>query len=74
MEDNTERQEFRKLIGSKIAEIRTERGLDHAKLSEESGLSIGAIKGLENGKFAVDADILFRLKDVLKFDLVFETY
>jgi len=60
-----ERQEFRKLIGSKIAEIRAERGLDQTKLSEESGLSLGAIKGLENGKFAVDSDILLRLQKVL---------
>ena len=69
-----EKQEFRKLIGSKIAEIRTERGLDQAKLSEESGLSLGAIKGLENGKFAVDSDILLRLQKVLRFDLVFEMH
>lgn len=69
-----ERQYFRKLIGLKIAEIRSERGLDQRKLSEESGLSIGAIKGLENGNFAVDSDILFKIKKVLRFDLVFEMY
>lgn len=73
MED-TKKQDFRKLIGFKIAEIRAERGISQAKLSEESGLSTGAIKGLENGKFAIDADILFKLKEVLKFDLVFEMY
>lgn len=69
-----EMREFRKLIGTKIAEIRIERGLDQVKLSEESGLSIGAIKGLENGKFAVDTDILFKIQKVLRFDLVFEIY
>lgn len=69
-----EMREFRNLIGTKIAEIRAEMGYDHTKLSEESGLSIGAIKGIENGKFAVDADILFKLKKVLRFDLVFEIY
>lgn len=69
-----EMREFRKLIGMKIAEIREERGLDHAKLSEESGLSIGAIKGIENGKFAVNFDLLFSLKQVLKFDIVLEVY
>jgi len=72
--EDTKKQDFRKLIGFKIAEIRVERGMGHAKLSEESGLSIGAIKGIENGKFAVDADILFKLKKVLRFDLVFEIY
>jgi ribosome-binding protein aMBF1 (putative translation factor) len=66
--------EFRKLLGKKITEIRESRGLAVEEVSIRTGIKPDAIRSIELGRWNIDLETIFRLKETLEFDLVLEMY
>lgn len=59
-------------IGNRIAEIRKQRGLTQAELSEITGLQQVNISKIENGKYNVSIDILNRVCRALEVEIKIE--
>jgi len=69
---NPELKEFRELIGRNIFEIRKARNMSIEELSEKMGVSKSAVSSIEDGRWAFNIDMLYKFKQVLNFDLIFE--
>lgn len=67
-----QKQENRLRIGRKVATIRKEKGLSIRELAEQCGVSYQNITKIENGKYNVSIDILWKLCEVLncKLDII----
>lgn len=63
---------IRQRIGSRVRELRQEKGLSMRVLAELSGLNKSTIERLENGKFDARIDTLEKLEKVFgkKLDFV----
>lgn len=59
----------REKIGNRIAEIRKQRGLTQAELSEITGLQRVNISKIENGRYNVSIDILQKICNSLDCEL-----
>lgn len=66
------RQSERTRIGSRIREIRTERGIEARDLAKLAGIDAANLSRIENGKYSVGLDILSKIASSLgkKIDLV----
>ena len=67
-----EREQERKRIGQRIAELRRANGMTQQEMAERCGIFQSNIARIEKGKYAVTVDILGRIADVLgmKVDFV----
>lgn len=63
-------------IGTRIKELREERGLTQAELAEKSGLLQANLARVESGKYSTGLDILGRIASSLgcRIDLIEEKY
>ena len=61
----------RERIGKRIAQIRNDKGLSQAKLSELTGIAPGNIARIETGKYSTGIDILSKIGDALGYQLDF---
>ena len=59
----------RQQIGSKIQELRVQRGLSVRQLAEMSGVIYSNISKIENGRYNVSVDILGKIADALGVEL-----
>lgn len=57
--------ENRERIGQRIAQLRKEKGLSLRELSDKCGVTYQNINKIENGKYNVGIDILWRIADAL---------
>lgn len=57
-------------IGNRIAEIRKQRGLSLRDLAEASGLDHSNIGKIENGRYNVGIDILYKICKALDCELI----
>lgn len=66
------RYEDRKRIGSRIREIREERGVEARDLAKLTGINAANLSRIENGKYSVGFDILSKIATALgkKIDFV----
>ena len=61
----------KKIIGEKIKEARTKKGLTQVELSEKTGLSRSYISDIENGRYLPSILTLLTVANELKIDLNF---
>lgn len=61
----------RERIGKRIAELRKEKGVSQAKLSELTGIGSGHIARIELGKYSTGIDTLARIAEVLEYKIDF---
>lgn len=61
----------RERIGKRIAEIRKEKGISQAKLSELTGIGSGHIARIELGKYSTGIDTLAKIAEVLGYEIDF---
>lgn len=57
-------------IGTKLAEVRKRKGISLRDLAEASGLDHSNIGKIENGRYNVGIDILYKICQALDCDLV----
>lgn len=57
-------------IGTRLAELRNKKGMSLRDLSEASGLDHSNIGKIENGRYNVGIDILYKICQALDCDLV----
>lgn len=62
-------QQKREETGVRIREIREKRGLSQEELSSRLGINRATISKIENGKFAITIDYLYKLAWHLDFDV-----
>lgn len=62
----------REKIGKRIAEIRKLKGLSSEKLAEMSGVTNSNIVKIENGKYNVSVDILYKICKALEVEIKIE--
>lgn len=67
-----QKQENRLRIGSQVADIRKEKGLTIRQLAEQCGVSYQNITKIENGKYNVSIDILYKVCKALEVELKIE--
>lgn len=67
-----QKQENRLRIGSQVAAIRKEKGLTIRQLAEQCGVSYQNITKIENGKYNVSIDILYKVCKALEVELKIE--
>ena len=67
-----EELEFRATIAELIKKFRTEAGMTQKQLANLIGTSHTHISSMEKARFSMTVDYLYRLKEVLKFDIVFQ--
>lgn len=62
----------RERVGKRIAEIRKEKGISQAKLSELAGIGSGHIARIELGRYSTGIDTLAKIAEALehKIDLI----
>lgn len=60
-----EKIKYRKDLGAKLAEIRNKKGMSLRDLSEASGLDHSNIGKIENGRYNVGIDILYKICQAL---------
>ena len=58
-------------IGNRIAELRKEKGISQAKLSELTGIGSGHIARIELGKYSTGIDTLAKIAEVLEYKIDF---
>jgi transcriptional regulator with XRE-family HTH domain len=61
-------KEYRIKFGDKIRSIREKRGFSQDELAEMMEISRSTISKIENGKFAISIDYIFKIGQHLKFD------
>lgn len=61
----------RERIGKQIAEIRKEKGISQAKLSELTGIGSGHIARIELGKYSTGIDTLSKIAEALGYKIDF---
>lgn len=61
----------RERIGKRIAEIRKQKGISQAKLSELTGIAPGNIARIELGKYSTGIDILSKIAKALNYRVDF---
>lgn len=61
----------RERIGKRIAELRKEKGISQAKLSELTGIGSGHIARIELGKYSTGIDTLAKIAEVLGYEIDF---
>lgn len=61
----------RERIGKRIAEIRKQKGISQAQLSELTGIAPGNIARIELGKYSTGIDILSRIAKALNYRVDF---
>ena len=64
--------EFRQGLGLKLAEIRRQRGKTIEDVAEAMEVKKSTVASIEDGRWAFNIDMLYKFKQVLDFDLVFE--
>ena len=60
----------RERIGQRIAELRKEKGISQAKLSELTGIGTGHIARIELGKYSTGIDTLAKIAEILELSLI----
>jgi len=60
---------FRKRVGAKIKDVREQRGMSGRELSFIANIDPSNLSKIEQGKYAVGMDVLFRILYVLDADL-----
>lgn len=63
-------QEYQKKIGDLIAQVRNQRGLTQKDLADKLGTSQSAINRIEAGRQNVTLEMLARISDVLKQEII----
>ena len=63
--------DYRKKMGTRIAELRAQKGWSQAELAEKVGLRQLHINRVENGQYSTGIDILGKMADVLGCDIDF---
>ena len=61
----------RERIGKRIAEIRKQKGISQAHLSELTGIAPGNIARIELGKYSTGIDILSKIAKALNYRVDF---
>jgi transcriptional regulator with XRE-family HTH domain len=61
----------RERIGQRIAELRKEKGISQAKLSELTGIGSGHIARIELGKYSTGIDTLAKIAEILEYKIDF---
>lgn len=61
----------RERIGKRIAEIRKQKGISQAQLSELTGIAPGNIARIELGKYSTGIDILSKIAQALNYRIDF---
>lgn len=61
----------RERIGKRIAEIRKQRGISQAQLSELTGIAPGNIARIELGKYSTGIDLLSKIAQALNYRIDF---
>lgn len=61
----------RERIGKRIAELRKEKGISQAKLSELTGINSGHIARIELGKYSTGIDTIAKIAVVLGYEIDF---
>lgn len=61
----------RERIGKRIAEIRKQKGISQARLSELTGIAPGNIARIELGKYSTGIDILSKIAQALNYRIDF---
>ena len=61
----------RERIGKRIAEIRKQKGISQAQLSELTGITPGNIARIELGKYSTGIDILSKIAKALNYRIDF---
>mgnify|MGYP000572757880 FL=1 len=61
----------RERIGKRIAEIRKQKGISQAQLSELTGIAPGNIARIELGKYSTGIDILSKIAQALSYRIDF---
>lgn len=61
----------RERIGQRIAELRKEKGISQAKLSELTGIGSGHIARIELGKYSIGIDTLAKIAEILEYKIDF---
>ena len=61
----------RERIGQRIAELRKEKGISQAKLSELTGIGTGHIARIELGKYSTGIDTLAKIAEILEYKIDF---
>ena len=69
METGLKNMNHRKIIGTRIAELRTQKGWSQADLAKECGLFQGNIARIEAGIYSTGIDLLGRIADALNASL-----
>jgi transcriptional regulator with XRE-family HTH domain len=61
----------RERIGKRIAEIRKQKGISQAQLSELTGIAPGNIARIELGKYSTGIDLLSKIAQALNYRIDF---
>lgn len=61
----------RERIGKRIAEIRKQKGISQAQLSELTGIAPGNIARIELGKYSTGIDLLSKIAKALNYRVDF---
>ena len=61
--------EYRKKIGTRIAELRKLKGWSQVDLAEKCGMAPGNIARIETGKYSTGIDLLSKIADALDASL-----
>lgn len=61
----------RERIGQRIAELRKEKGISQAKLSELTGIGSGHIARIELGRYSTGIDTLAKIAEILEYKIDF---
>ena len=60
----------RKVVGFSIRLRRNELNISLASLASDLDISVNSLKRIEEGKFSVGLDILFKISQILQFDIL----
>lgn len=58
-------------IGKRIAELRKDKGISQAKLSELTGIGSGHIARIELGRYSAGIDTLAKIAEALEYKIDF---
>jgi transcriptional regulator with XRE-family HTH domain len=61
---------IKKIVGKNLRTVRKSMKLTTTQLSKELGISQSNLSRIENGQLFVTADVLYRLRENLKVDIV----
>lgn len=60
---------LRRKIGNRIVKLREEEEMTQAELSDEAGVSLGYLSGIENGRRNMSIDQLEKIADALGYEV-----